>query len=231
MNTIFEQPATVGEIVAQDYRTATVFKEFGIDFCCGGKKDLATVCAEKAVDPKVLQAALVAAIQKSASVPMHDFASWEPSFLMDYIRNIHHTYVRKTGPQIAAYAAKVAKVHGQAHPETVEIATTFHGLLSELMEHLEKEEQVLFPAYQAVLRTAVDQKSAKQELEATLNELEEEHEGAGQAMARIRALSNDFTPPPEACNTYQVLYALLEEFEGDLHQHVHLENNVLFAQI
>jgi regulator of cell morphogenesis and NO signaling len=162
---------------------------------------------------------------------MHDFASWEPTFLMDYIRNIHHSYVRKAGPQIAAYAAKVARVHGEAHPETVEIATVFHGLLSELMDHLEKEEQRLFPAYQAFLSLGTDQQSARQELETTLNELEDEHEGAGQAMARIRALSNDFTPPADACNTYRVLYALLEEFEGDLHQHVHLENNVLFVQI
>jgi regulator of cell morphogenesis and NO signaling len=226
---------TVGELVAEDYRTAEVFKKNGIDFCCGGKKTIAEVCQQKGLDASLLQTALERLHEfPPTEARQLDFQSWPLPFLADYIVNVHHRFVLEKVPQIMQYASKVAKVHGHAYTETVTIAEKFERLAEELILHLKKEEHILFP-YVKFLQDAKDKDLAIQDppfgsVQNPIQMMEEEHEFAGDTMREIRQLSDDFTPPESACNTYRVLYKLLEEFEADLHQHVHLENNILFPK-
>ena len=225
------QTKTVGDLVAKDYRAAGVFKQYGIDFCCGGKKTVAEVCNQKGVPLAELEDKLVR-LEERPSGQRLQFNEWALPFLIDYIINIHHTYVQEKLPQLLEYSRKVARVHGHAYPETVTIAGKLELLAEELFAHLRKEELILFPYVKEMWKA----KEAGETVAAPpfhsaqnpIRVMEHEHESAGSTMAEIRQLSNGFTPPEGACNTYRVLYALLQEFEEDLHQHVHLENNILF---
>jgi len=218
---------TVGDLVAEDYRRGAIFKQFGIDFCCGGGRTVAAACERRGVDPAALERALADADRRTGDVPAR-VTAWSPSFLADYIVNEHHTYVRESLPVLRAFAQKVAKVHGHARPELLDIAERVEALAAELTEHLASEENEVFPRIKALASaTATDDREA---LRALIDEMEDEHDGAGTLMLEIRTLSDDFTPPEWACNTYRALFAKLEEFEDDLHRHVHLENNVLFPK-
>ena len=227
------QTKTVGELVADDYRAAGVFKRYGIDFCCGGKKTVADVCEQKGVPLSELEEQL-SHLEGQPAMQRLQFNEWALPFLIDYIINIHHTYVQEKLPQLLEYSRKVAKVHGHAYPETITIADKLESLAEELFAHLRKEELILFP-YVKELWKAMEAGEAVaappfQSAQNPIRVMEAEHEFAGASMAEIRELSSGFTPPEGACNTYRVLYALLEEFEEDLHRHVHLENNILFPQ-
>ncbi|MCC6411082.1 MAG: iron-sulfur cluster repair di-iron protein [Saprospiraceae bacterium] len=222
------QMPTVAEMVASDYRKAHVFSQFGIDFCCGGKKPVSQVCAEKNVDLATLEQALMQVDATSAGSGIHwDFLSWEKPFLIDFIVNAHHGYVRAQIPKLLAYGAKVARVHGDGAPETIEIHQLFQTLAAELLQHMDKEENVLFPWIKR-LHAGVTEGNPPFSIENPIEVLENEHDEAGAIMHRIQALSNNFTPPEWGCNTFRVWYASLKEFEDDLHLHVHLENNILF---
>lgn len=221
---------TVGEIVAEDYRTAEVFKKNGIDFCCGGKVSLAEICRKKNVpQDKLVSEIQNAQTKQKSSAP--DASKWELSFLADYIERIHHTYVKSSMPLIVEFAEKVALVHGQANPEVKEILKLVHAVSDELMPHMGKEEHVLFPLIRNIEKEAKGLMHPDPhiiQVEFPISVMEAEHENAGAAMHKMREISNNFTPPDHACNTWRVLYAKLNEFEEDLHLHVHLENNILF---
>ncbi|MCO6476250.1 MAG: iron-sulfur cluster repair di-iron protein [Phaeodactylibacter sp.] len=227
------QTRTIGELVAEDYRAAGVFKQYGIDFCCGGKRTVAEVCSQKGVPLAELEEKLGRLEERPAAQRLQ-FNEWALPFLIDYIINIHHTYVQEKLPQLLEYAQKVAKVHGHAYPETVVIAHKLESLAEELFAHLRKEELILFPYVKELWKAKEAGEAVAappfQTAQNPIRVMEDEHEFAGSTMAEIRQLSDNFTPPEAACNTYRVLYALLEEFEEDLHQHVHLENNILFPQ-
>lgn len=222
---------TIGEIVAQDYRTASVFKRYGIDFCCGGKRSVADACTEKGVDLATIEQELSELVQQPSALQM-SYKDWAADFLTDYIVNRHHTYVRKAIPEITAYAEKVAKVHGKGHPETLEIFYNWKALASELESHMLKEENILFPYIKQLAKVDENQVLTPpfETVQNPVNMMEMEHEDAGDLMRKIRELSSDFTPPQDACTTYRVLFNLLEDFENDLHEHVHIENNVLFPK-
>lgn len=223
----------VGEIVSENYHTAGIFKEFGIDFCCGGGKPLNEVCKAKGV-------ALNDVIEKLNNIPSptagntHNYKEWEASFLIDYIINTHHAFVRTKTEEIAAYAAKVAKVHGERHPENIQIYKLFVTLANELIEHLKDEESTVFPLINKLSTKLKNGESLldseRDELREQLSLMVDDHDGAGQLMADIHSLSHNFTPPEDACRTYQILYQNLAGFEEDLHKHVHLENNILFKK-
>lgn len=227
------QTKTVGELVAEDYRAAGVFKQYGIDFCCGGKRTVAEVCTQKGVPVAELEEKLTH-LEGHPGRQRLQFNEWAPPFLIDYIINVHHTYVQEKLPQLLEYSQKVAKVHGHAYPETITIADKLESLAEELFAHLRKEELVLFPYVKELWKAKEAGETVTappfQTAQNPIRMMEAEHEFAGDTMAEIRQLSGNFTPPEGACNTYRVLYALLEEFEEDLHQHVHLENNILFPQ-
>lgn len=225
---------TIGEIVTEDYRTASVFEKHGIDFCCGGNGVLSTVCKEKGIDlpslAQQLDAAKVAAVDRS-----QDYARWSLSFLADYIVNTHHGYLNENMASIAAYAHKIARVHGAHHPEVIEIAAIFDQVVADLAPHLLAEEDVCFPA---IKRLEASQKSGISPnpndittVRKSLAELHREHDAIGAAVHRIRHLSKDYAIPDDACNTFRLTYQKLREFEDDLHKHVHLENNILFRKV
>jgi regulator of cell morphogenesis and NO signaling len=218
---------TIGEIVAQDYRAASIFKEAGLDFCCGGKKNIDEACSEKGI----VKAEVMARLKELESTPnttTHNFNEWEPGFLCDYIVNTHHTYVLKSLPELVHYTKKLSSVHGERHPELNEVASLFSDINRELLQHLKNEEEVLFPSLKQVLKS----RSAefKKIMISEIARLSDEHEFAGGAMDKINVITNNYQVPADGCNTYQVTFKLLEEFEDDLHTHVHLENNILFPK-
>ncbi|HEY6913607.1 MAG TPA: iron-sulfur cluster repair di-iron protein [Paludibacter sp.] len=217
----------VGEIVTRDFRAAEIFKNVGIDFCCGGNQSLEEACKEKKIDSSLLETEL-AKLQNTTVNAMHNFNEWGLDFLCDYIVNTHHKTVLNLLPQLTFYTQKIADVHGDNHPELIEIASLFSQINNELLQHLDKEEEVLFPAIKSVLKT--DAAESKETVISEITRMTGEHEFAGGAMDRINVLSDNYSVPADGCSTYQVTYKLLEQFEDDLHIHVHLENNILYPK-
>lgn len=220
---------TVAEVVTENIKASNVFKKHGIDFCCGGGISLEKACAKHKVDYAILEKELVAVDE----VPnrTYDYNSWELDFLLDHIVNIHHTYVEQSLPIISQYSEKVANVHGQHHDEVIEINRLFQEAAGDLAAHLKKEELVLFPFIKQLHKAdkeGTDLSTANfGTVNNPINVMENEHETVGDIFKTIAKLTNNYTPPEEACNTFRALYASLEEFEQDLHQHIHLENNIL----
>lgn len=224
---------TIGEIVAADFRTAKVFETHGIDFCCGGKVALATICSEKGFDLATIIRELEA-VQNTPADRSQNYSSWTLPFLADYIVNTHHAYLKENDAQIAAYARKIAGVHGAHHPEVIEIAAIFDKIATDMTAHLKEEEEVFFPALKRadaarVSGTAPEAKD-RDTIRASLLRLHREHEEIGDAVHAIRHLAKDYAIPGDVCNTFMVTYQKLKEFEDDLHKHVHLENNILFPK-
>lgn len=224
---------TIGQIVAKDYRTAQVFKKFGIDFCCGGKITLTELSRKKGIDPGPVRKAL-SEVDRSSADPSIDFDHWELPFLKDYIVNTHHRYVKQSIPFISELSQKVARVHGSSHPETIQVAVLFDQIAKDLSLHLMEEENTVFPYIQKLAKAGEtdqdDQSGSPSKLTGQVNSMESEHEQAGKDLEAIKALTNGYKVPADACASYRVLYRSLEEFENDLHQHVHLENNILFPK-
>lgn len=224
---------TIGEIVAADFRTAQVFKAKGIDFCCGGKIPLATICAQKGLDLTQIIRELEA-VQSQPLERSQNYRSWSLSFLADYIVNTHHAYLKENGEQLVAYARKIAEVHGANHPEVIKIAALFDKIAADMTAHLKEEEEVFFPALKRAeaARTSGTLPEARDQetIRGSLSRLHREHEEIGEAVHSIRHLANDYAIPDDVCNTFLVTYQKLKEFEDDLHKHVHLENNILFPK-
>lgn len=237
-----EQPApsvknalskTIGEFVAEDYRTAQVFEKYGIDFCCGGGVPLSETCRQRGIDGD----AILLEVDAAKSEPLErdrDYAAWALPFLADYIINTHHDYLNKNMGQIAGYAQKIAEVHGENHPEVIEIANIFDRIATNMAAHLREEEEVLFPAirriHAAVKAGAKPEPNDLESIQVCLAKLGPEHEEIGDAVHKIRHLSKEYAVPDDACNTFMLTYRKLKEFEDDLHKHVHLENNILFPK-
>ncbi len=226
-----EPNTTIAEIVNQNIRTASVFKKYGLDFCCGGNKELSAACDEKGADMKKVIEDLDLVI--NASKPEVDFESMAVDKLIQHITTKHHAYIYSNGPVTAELIDKVARVHGEKHPETIEIAKLFKNLLSELHHHMVKEEQILFPYVLKLARVAATEINPGQISPFVANPIrvmEMEHDEAGNALKQINELSRGFVPPSDGCNSFKAAYAQLEDMENDIHLHVHLENNVLFPK-
>ncbi len=228
-----ESEETLGQIAAADLRKAEVFKKYGLDFCCGGKKTLKQACAEKGLDVTVVEQALQQ-VAKTSDTHALPFGEWKLDFLADYIVNTHHSYVKKSLPGLLEYAAKVASVHGAQHPELLRIQALVEAINEELLSHMMKEEKVLFP-YIKVLVHAVDGEGQPGAvhfgtIQNPVSVMEAEHEMVGGYLAEINTLSNNYALPADACASYALLYKMLAAFEEDLHIHVHLENNMLFPK-
>lgn len=232
-HTIGENEETIGEIATKDLRKAKIFKKYGIDFCCGGKKTLKEACAKKGLDITKIEQELQEADTYTNTRPI-PYGDWSLSFLADYIVNTHHSYVTQTLPDLCAYAAKVAKVHGQNQPELLRINELVKEIYAELMSHMQKEEKVLFPYIKELETVHAGEKPMHAAqfgtVQAPINMMEMEHEVVGKNLAEIRTLSNNYTLPEDACASYSLLYRLLAEFEDDLFLHIHLENNILFPK-
>jgi regulator of cell morphogenesis and NO signaling len=224
--------STVGDIVAGDFRTASVFEQFGIDFCCGGRRSLEDACRAASADTKAVIKALDALLPSAAGED--EVTHWPVGRLIDHITATHHSYVRSALPAIARYLAKLHEVHGARHPELTRVAAVFDRLSAELEQHMLKEEHVLFPYVRDLAEHADQRCGFLQSPFGTVNNpirmMEQEHRDAGDALQIIRELTDGFTPPADGCTTYAVCMAELVRFERDLHRHVHLENNVLFPK-
>lgn len=224
---------TLGEIATKDLRKAEIFKKYGLDFCCGGKKTVQEACAEKGIDATRVEEELRKAEVNPATRPLN-YDEWNLDFLADYIVNTHHSYVRKTLPEIRAFSTKVATVHGSHHPELIAIRQLVEEIYEEMFGHMIKEENILFP----FIKQLVSAKNNAQPLpsagfgtvENPIHMMEHEHEAVGKNLEKIRNLSRNYSLPADACASYSLLYKMMEEFEGDLFIHIHLENNILFPK-
>jgi len=223
----------IGDIVTYDYRSASVFRKYGIDFCCGGGKSLESVCEAKGISPDELLSDLMT-IGNVAPEAGNQYKDWSFNQLIDHIIDKHHSYTKNTLADLDQYLRKVAKVHGDYNPELHGILSIFISLMEELTLHMNKEEMVLFPYIRKIERCKESNTQLERPpfgtIENPIRMMENEHDMAGNGMKEIRRLSNDFTPPEHACNTYLVSFKVLEEFEMDLHKHIHLENNILFPR-
>jgi regulator of cell morphogenesis and NO signaling len=224
---MMKKDITVGEVVAIDYRAAEIFKEAGIDFCCGGKKSIDETCKEKGINRDELIRKLEV-LESTPNITTHNFMEWEPGFLCDYIVNTHHKYVMKTLPDLVSYTGKIASVHGKGHPELEEVAHLFSKINNELLQHLKNEEEVLFPSIKEIIVSGSIKTRAV--IISEITRLSREHEFAGGAMDRINVITSGYKDPSDGCNTYHVAFKLLNQFEDDLHTHVHLENNILYPK-
>lgn len=221
------QNIPVGEIVADDFRTTSLFNKVGIDFCCGGKQTLGDACSEKGINADKLESDLNSLMNEPVSFGMN-FKEWEPDFLCDYIVNTHHKFVLKNLPEVVFYTGKIAEVHGNHHPELVDVAKLFSQINTELLQHLKNEEEVFFPAVKEFISSGSEK--AKELIISEIKRLTDEHDFAGGAMDEINKITNAYKLPEDACNSYKLAFDLLEKFEDDLHVHVHLENNILFTK-
>lgn len=228
-----ENEETLGQIAAKDLRKAQIFKKYGLDFCCGGKKTVKEACNEKGLDVTKIEQELQQAEKVPDSRPL-PYNDWSLDFLADYIVNTHHSYVRKNLPDIKAYAEKVMRVHGNRHPELLRIHQLVEEVNAELTTHLVKEERILFPYIKGLVATKANAQSIPASpfgtIQNPINMMEMEHEMVGKNLAEIRELSNNYLLPENACASYSLLYRMLDEFENDLHLHIHLENNILFPK-
>lgn len=217
----------IAEIVTDDIRTAEVFKKVGIDFCCGGNQILEEACKQQNINLDELESSLNVA-ENNTTDSAHNYKDWNADFLCDFITNTHHKTVLRLLPQLVEYTQKIASVHGANHPELKEIDALFAQINTELLQHLDHEETVLFPAIKAQLKA--NNETAKATIVSEITRMKDEHEFAGGAMDKINVLSKGYLVPDDGCNTFRVCYKLLEEFEDDLHIHVHLENNILYPK-
>jgi regulator of cell morphogenesis and NO signaling len=233
VRTLNTSDRTIGEIVAEDYRTAKVFESYGIDFCCGGNVALAATCTKKGIDLGTITREIKAVKSKPVE-RSQNYVLWEMPFLADYIINAHHSYLKENTGQIAAYTHKIAAVHGAHHPEVIEIATIFDKIANDMATHLREEEEVFVPAIKradaARKAGAAPEAEDIETIKNSLNKLSQEHEEIGDAIHMIRHLAKEYAVPGDVCNTFVVTYQKLKEFEDDLHKHVHLENNILFLK-
>lgn len=214
----------VGQIVAAQPLLAKVFEHHRIDYCCGGKLALGVFCAKKGIDAQALIAELQAAMD-TASAPESDWTQATLTALVGHIVETHHAYMREAVPRLLHLSQKVARVHGDNHPELIEVASIYQAFNAEITAHMEKEELILFPAILR-LEAGVDRFPVNNPIRV----MEAEHDSAGRDFERMRALTNDFTPPEDGCNSYRALFAGLEEMELDLFSHIHKENNILFPR-
>ena len=223
----------VKEIVAQNFQTAQVFEKYGIDFCCKGNRPLNKAAEEKKINVKELISELEGSF-KTESNSQERFNEWDLVFLSNYIVNNHHAYVREAIPRIQAHLEKVENRHGKSHSHMLTVNKLFKQLSDELFAHMLKEEKVLFP----IVKYLEDCKkfnerpknSGYKTIKNPINAMEFEHDGAGNIMAKIRNLTDNYNLPADACTTFTLTYKELDEFEHDLHKHIHLENNILFPK-
>ena len=223
----------VADLVTENYKTAEVFKKYGIDFCCGGQISIGEACAKAGVDISRLEDDLAAVNQKNKNGDK-DFNEMPLDELIDHIVDTHHTYVAENIPLLLEFTQKIAEVHGETNPELGRISELFYGLAGELQQHMMKKEQILFPYIKCMVNPEEYPSDGGcghfGSVQNPINMMEHEHDSAGNALRELRKLSDNYALPSHACNTYRVTFEKLQEFEDDLHRHIHLENNILFPK-
>ncbi|MBK8599737.1 MAG: iron-sulfur cluster repair di-iron protein [Flavobacterium sp.] len=231
METLDKQ--TIGEYVAKDFRTAAVFSKHQIDFCCKGNITLEEVCQKKGLDIDVIKSEINLILDTLDDTAV-DFYSWSLDLLVDYIEYQHHRYIVEKTATILQFLEKLCKVHGERHPELLEITDLFKSGGGSLAQHMKKEELILFPYIKKIGRAIRENAPIEQpnfgKIENPIAMMMDEHENEGERYNKISKLTDNYTPPKDACNTYKITFLMLQEFEQDLHKHIHLENNILFPK-
>ncbi|HQF42855.1 MAG TPA: iron-sulfur cluster repair di-iron protein [Ignavibacteriaceae bacterium] len=222
---------SIGSIVADDFRTATIFNKYKIDFCCNGHKNFGEVCEAKKIDIDALTNELDSVINSTQKANV-DFQSWPLDLLADYIEKKHHRYIEQRSPEIKAYLDKLCKVHGNNHPELFKINELFSEGAGELAQHMKKEELMLFPKIKGLVKLVEKNDSEANKKPGSVSTIVQamiaEHENEGVRFKQIAQLTDNYSVPADGCSTYNVTFSLLKEFEEDLYMHIHLENNILF---
>lgn len=229
MSEKFSKNDKIGDIVTRFPGASDIFYKYRIDFCCGGNRPLSVAIEEQNVDEDEVIKAVNNKYEefKEKNSEFTDWAKESPSILIEYIINTHHSYLREKLPQLSDYVFKIMKVHGHHHEELFKVHKLFNNLRTELEGHLVKEEELVFPlikAYEKANDSEMREKALK-----LIQELEEEHTGAGDIIKELREVTDHYHIPEDACRTFEVTYKELQALEADLFQHIHLENNILFT--
>jgi len=224
---------TVGQMVAENPEAARIFEQAGIDYCCGGQRSLEEACSKARMSFNEVTTLLEQASANRTAAD-RDWLRASQAELVEHIIGKHHSYVRQELPRLTALIAKVRGVHGANHPELEQVARIFAEISNEMTMHMMKEENILFPYILEMERAAEGRGERPIAMFGTVQNpvrmMMMEHDSAGANVKALRELSGDFTPPADACTSYRVLYEALAAFEADLHQHIHLENNILFPR-
>lgn len=225
--------AVVSSLVTERPSRARVLDALGVDYCCNGHQTLDVACSSAGIELAELEDAIQRhdASSADAADAAADWSTMRIAELTDHIEGVHHTYTHEAMGRLDSLAEKVETVHGDRHPELSEIRRVYLALRAELESHLMKEEQVLFPMCRELDSAKGTPEFHCGTLQNPIRVMGHEHDAAGELLARLRHLSSDYTAPEDACGSYRALYAGLEEFEADLHLHIHKENNVLFPAV
>jgi regulator of cell morphogenesis and NO signaling len=224
---------TIGEIAADDFRTAAIFSKYSIDFCYKGHRTLKEACKKRGIEESLLIEELDRATNNSANQSFN-YKSWSSDLLADYIEKTHHRYVAEKTPVLLKLLNELCTLHGETYPDLFEINTLFTESALDLSANMRKIEQILIPFIKKI--NEAHAKGLFLEiahfgtLENQILLIKEEHDTVGQRFKKIAALTKNYTAPADTCNTYKVTFAMLKEFERDLHKHIHLENNILFPK-
>lgn len=221
---------TVRELAVEVPNATRVFEKLGIDYCCGGHQPLEEACARANLSLEQVLGALEQGPEAPGTVSARDWNTAPLAELVDHIIDRHHTYVKNEIPRLQALIAKVVGVHGKNHPELRPVQAAFGELANELAAHMMKEERVLFPYVKQMASDAGGGPSCFGSVQNPIRMMMFEHDNAGQKLREIRQATREYTLPPDACFSYGTLFSALMDFEQDLHQHIHLENNILFPR-
>ncbi|WP_166437311.1 DUF542 domain-containing protein [Niastella caeni] len=241
MNTMFFNNADirndsfVTDIVIQDYRTSRVFRKYGIDYCCGGKLPLQMVCEMRGLDTAVIKKELNDALRTVQIPNSTDFNNWSIDFLVDYIINVHHAYLNNNFPDIIDTLERFVEAHKSKYTYLPELLESLIELRNSLLPHLEQEEKIIFPYIKQIAHAyerhepyaALFVRTLRKPIE---NMMDHEHEHIAKYLHRLRDLTNNYTPAPNACTSHKISYSYLKELDNDLMQHIHLESNILFSK-
>ncbi|WP_017753508.1 iron-sulfur cluster repair di-iron protein [Calidifontibacillus oryziterrae] len=230
MNTPLNSAMNVGDIVTKFPQAADIFKKLRIDFCCGGNRPLSEAIQERKLNEETIIEELNAAYLKMVAMNA-DTANWSDmssNDIIDHVAQTHHAFLYDELPQLGQFVTKIYRVHGVNHPHLADVYHHFHDLSKELMEHIIKEDEIIFPLIKAYVSNPTEE--ARGKVTTAITELENEHDKAGDLLKQIRSLTNDYTLPAGACMTYTLTYQRLEALESDMFEHIHKENNILFPR-
>jgi regulator of cell morphogenesis and NO signaling len=230
MNT-FNSAQSLGEIVSIMPRAGEVFKQYKIDFCCGGNRPLIEAIKEQSLNENEILKKLDEAFIENKKIKntTKDFRDMSPTELIKYIENQHHAYVKKALPELSELTTKIMRVHGINHEVLFRVHKLFSMMKADLEQHLYKEEEMLFPLIEEYDLNPSDDHLDK--IKEVIKELEDEHEAVGNILKELRKITEEYKVPDDGCSTYSLTFHKLEEFEADLFQHIHLENNILFKKL